>query len=68
MMMPFLVKLSKRYRNIMNMGDFNVNLINCNDDRNISNFLDAMLSHSLLYFITIPTRITINTKTLIDKY
>ena len=66
--MPFLVKLSKRYRNIMNMGDFNVNLINCNDVRNISNFLDAMLSHSLLYFITIPTRIKINTKTLIDKY
>ena len=21
------------------MGDFNVNLINCNDDKNISNFL-----------------------------
>ena len=49
------------------MGDFNVNLINCNDDKNISNFLDTMLSHSFLPFITTPTRITRNTKTLIDN-
>ena len=68
MMIPLLDKLSKRYKNLMNMGDFNVNLITWNDDRNISNFLDAMLSHSLLPFITTQTRITINTKTLIDKY
>ena len=66
--MSFLDKLSKGYKNVMIMGDFNVNLINCNDDRNISNILDAMLSHSLLPFITTPTRITINTKKLTDKY
>ena len=49
------------------MGDFNVNLINSNDDKNTSNFLDTMLSHSFLPFITTPTRITRNTKTLIDN-
>ena len=46
----------------MIMGDFNVNLINCNNDRNTNNFLDVMLSHS---FVINPTRITKNTKTLI---
>ena len=49
------------------MGDFNVNLINCSDEKNASNFLDAMLSLSLLSFITTPTRITRNSKILIDN-
>ena len=66
-MMPLLDKLSKENKDIMIMDDFNVNLINCNDDKNISNFLDTMLSHSFLPFITTPTRITRNTKTLIDN-
>ena len=61
--MPLLDKLSNENKDIMIMGDFNVNLINCNDDKNISNFLDTMLSHSFLPFITTPTRITRNTKT-----
>ena len=49
------------------MSDFNINLINCNDDKNTSNFIDAMLSHSFLPFITNPTRITRNTRTLIGN-
>ena len=66
-MMPLLDKLSNKNEDIMIMGDFNVNLINCNDDKNISNFLDTMLPHSFLPFITTLTRITRNTKTLIDN-
>ena len=66
-MMPLLNKLSNENKDIMIMDDFNVNLINCNDDKNTSNFLDAMLSHSFLPFITTSTRITRNTKTLIDN-
>ena len=49
------------------MGDFNLNLKNCSDDKNTSKFLDAMLSHSFLPFITTPTRITKKTKTLTDS-
>ena len=67
-MMPLLDKLSNENKDITIMGDFNVNLINCNDDKNISNFLDTVLSHSFLPFITTPTRITRNTKTLIDIF
>ena len=66
-MTPLLDKLSNENKDIRIMGDFNVNLINCNDDKNISNFLDTMLSHSFLPFITTPTRITRNTKTLIEN-
>ena len=66
-MMSLLDKLSNENKDIMIMGDLNVNLINCNDDKNISNFLETMRSHSFLPFITNPTRITRNTKTLIDN-
>ena len=66
-MMPLLDKLSNENKDIMIMGDFNVNLINCNDDKNTTDFLDSMLFHSFLPFITNPTRITRNTKTLIDN-
>ena len=54
-------------KDIMIMGDFNINLINYNDDKNTGNFLDTMFSQSFLPYITTPTRITRNTKTLIDN-
>ena len=66
-MMPLLDKLSNENKSIMIIGDFNIRLINCNDDKNISKFLDTMLSHSFLPFITTPTWVTRNTKTLIDN-
>ena len=49
------------------MGDFNINLITYNDDKNTGNFLDTMFSQSFLPYITAPTRITRNTKTHIDN-
>ena len=49
------------------MGDSNINLINYNDDKNTGNILDAMFSQSFSPYITTPTRITRNTKTLIDN-
>ena len=64
---PLLDKLSNENKDIMIMGDFNINLINYNDDKNTGNFLDTMFSHSFLPYVTTPTRITRNTKTLIDN-
>ena len=49
------------------MSDFTINLVNYNDDKNTGNFLDTMFSQSFLPYITTPTRITRNTKTLIDN-
>ena len=64
---PLLDKLSNENKDIMIMGDFNINLITYNDDKNTGNFLDTMFSQSFLPYITTPTRITRNTKTLIDN-
>ena len=49
------------------MGDFNIKLINYNDDKNTGNFLETIFSQSVLPYSTTPTRITRNTKTLIDN-
>ena len=65
--MPLLDKLSNENKDIMIISNFNVNLINCNDGKIISSFLDNMFSHSCLPFITTPTKIKRNTKTLIDN-
>ena len=65
--MPLLDKISNENKDIITIGDSNINLINSNDDKNTSNFLDAMLSHYFLSFTTTPTRTTRNTKTLNDN-
>ena len=64
---PLLYKLSNENKDIMVMSDFNINLVTCNDDKNTGNFLDTMFSQSFFPYITTPTRITRNTKTLIDN-
>ena len=63
-----LDKLSNENKDIMIMGNFIINLINYNDGKNTGNFLDTIFSQSFLpYIITTPTRITRNTKTLINS-
>ena len=62
--------LQKRFnenKDIVISGDFNTNLINYNDVKKTSNFLDAMFIQSSLSYIATPTRIKRNTKTLIDN-
>ena len=49
------------------MGDFNINLITYKDDKHTGNFLDTMFSQYFLPYVTTPTRVTRNTKTLIDN-
>ena len=64
---PLLDKLSNENKDIRIMGVFNIKLINYNDYKNTGNFLDTIFSQSFLPYITTPTRITRNTKTLIDN-
>ena len=52
-----LDKLSNENKDIMIMGNFNISLINYNDDKNTGNFADTMFSQSFLPCITTPTRI-----------
>ena len=51
----------------MLLGDFNINLLNCNSNCGSSSFLDLLGSCQILPFITLPTRITAQSSTLIDN-
>ena len=48
------------------MGEFNINL-NCNIDKSTSDYVDTLYSHAFFPTINSPTRITANSKTLIDN-
>ena len=49
------------------MGDYNLNLLHCNENIHCQNFLDLILSHSLTPLTRKPTRVTDTTVTLIDN-
>ena len=50
------------------MGNFNINLLNnCNIDKNTSDYVVILYSHAFFPTINLPTRITPNSKTLIDN-
>ena len=48
------------------MGDFNITL-NCNIDKNTSDFVDMSYSHAFYSKVNTTTQITANSKTLIDS-
>ena len=49
------------------MGDFNINLLNYNNDKDTTAFLDTMFSNSFSPFITLPTRVGNTSETLRDN-
>ena len=49
------------------MGDFNINLLNCNIDKNTSDYVDILYSHAFFPTINFPTQITPKSKTLTDN-
>ena len=63
---PLLEKTSREGKTLILLGDFNINLLNSGDP-NVVNFLDILGNHLILPQILLPTRVTINSKTLIDN-
>ena len=59
-------KLDKENINIALTGDVNINLLKCNDHQPSSSYLDIMLTNGFIPKITVPTRVTHSTATLID--
>ena len=49
------------------MGDFNINIVNCDSDKDTSDFVDTMYASPLFFTINTPTRITATSKTLINN-
>ena len=64
---PLLEKLNQEKKEIVLMGDFNVNILNCENDKDTSEFIDLMYASLFYPTINIPTRITSTSKTLIDN-
>ena len=57
------------YKNdIIIAGDFNITLLKLNENDMFSSFFDTVISHSLYPQITLPTRCTRTTGTLIDNF
>ena len=48
------------------MGDFNINILNCDSDKDTTYFIDTMYTLLLCPTINTPVRITATPKTLID--
>ena len=59
--------LREKRKDIVLMGDFNVNVLKYEDDANTAVFRDKIYLTSLIPPITSPTRITLRLKTLIDN-
>ena len=63
---PLLIKLSFEKKEVIIMGDFNIKFLNCNTDKDASDYIDILYSHSFYPTINSPTGIITITKTLID--
>ena len=64
---PLLTKISFENKEVILLGDYNINLLNCESDKNKCNFLELMLYFSFMPQIMNPTRITPRSQTLIDN-
>ena len=64
---PILIPLGRTKTELILAGDFNINLLKCDTLQLYNEFFEMCLSYGLLPNITLPTRITKNTATLIDQ-
>ena len=64
---PFLQQISKENKRLVLMSDFNINLLNFNDVDSVKNFVDILESSFLLPSISLATRVTATSSTLIDN-
>ena len=62
-----LKKACKENKTLIILGDFNIDLLTCNTQISHSNFLDLLGAYQILPTITLPTRISDTSSTLIDN-
>ena len=62
-----LEKLNKENKKVYLMGDFNIDLLKVDSDKNISNYYNIITANLFVPHITLPTRITSHSQTLIDN-
>ena len=59
-------RINSENKDVIIVGDTNIDLIKSNTNKETSDFLDCMISNDLFPKITIPTRVTHTSATLID--
>ena len=62
-----LEKLSYENKEIIIMGDFNIDILKYDTNSNFATFLNNMYKNLLLPYIISPTRVTPRSQTLIDN-
>ncbi len=62
-----LIKLDQEKKISYLMGDFNMDLLKADSDEKISEYYDKLTSHLFVPHITLPTRVTSTSKTLIEN-
>ena len=62
-----LDKINCENKDVVLLGDFNINLLQYDDSPDVAHFLKSMCSSSLFPSITQPTRVTSKSRTLIDN-
>ena len=62
-----LTKISFEKKEVILLGDYNINLLNCESDKNTYDFLELMLSFSFMPKIMNPIRITPRSQILIEN-
>ena len=63
----FMVKLATENKTSYLSGDFDINLLKVESDRHINNFYNILTTNLFVPHITLPTRITSHSQTLIDN-
>ena len=66
-LMYFLINYLKEVKKIFLLGDFNINFLNYDIHPLTNEFLDSLSFHNFLPLILQPSRVTTNSKTLIDN-
>jgi hypothetical protein len=57
------------YKNPMHLvGDFNLDALQYNSNHHVTDYINLLFSYGLLQIITKPTRVTLNSATLIDHW
>ena len=60
------LKLSNTKNDFFILGDFNINLLQINSNRTVRSYANNIISYSIKCVINQPTRITVNSKALLD--
>ena len=62
-----LKKIKKEKKSCYLAGDFNVNLLDIEKDKDVEQYFDSLTNYNFMPLITSPTRISKTSKTLIDN-